>query len=26
LTFTPGLTKKNSHLSHCSDWHCDGLG
>jgi len=25
LTFTPGLTKNNSHLLH-SDWHCDGLG
>jgi len=24
LTFTPGLTKNNSHLLH-SDWCCDGL-
>jgi len=25
LTFTPGLTKNNSHLLH-RDWHCDRLG
>jgi len=25
LTFTPGLTKNNSHLLH-SDWHRDRLG
>jgi len=25
LTFTPGLTKNNSHILH-SDWCCDGLG